>query len=381
MARSDGFGRGALHGALIGVAALGALSLALPVERGQPEADGMAGDETVAAVDSGSAETGGGASDASESGAAVVPDAPEIVQEDTETASLPADEPQPAAADTSPETRMGPPVGSEFARSEDLPPSIPGEASAPGVSDAAAAPEIPVAESLPRPVTVPVNRPEAIDLTRPPQQESGQAISVQRPSPDALRPVTVSLPEQVAAPAQDEGPNDASRNAPEAPATRLEANIPAEDTSPDISGFVRAAAPEAPEPADVPQGASVSGQPDALQDPASVPAPVSMDTDPDPSAEADATTRSPVPPLASPDPQREAVPPPPATVEVSESVLPDDDTAEIATASPQAEEGAATGSRPDTSGSGEVPSVSGQQASPGGQPDLSIPSVPMPAGP
>ncbi|MDO5606292.1 MAG: hypothetical protein Q4G25_14130, partial [Paracoccus sp. (in: a-proteobacteria)] len=255
MARSYGFGRGALHGALIGAGALAVLSLALPGPQTRPAVP-EAGESARPGVGGGAgpAAPATGAGPAGDAPAPPVPDddgglsapqaesgqGPDAVMQEaggvagggagvlspaarTGGAGIAPDavtDSRPSGGDDTgvPVTRMSPPPGSEFARREDLPPVVPAPSAAPGLGQSAApAVSVPVAENAPQAATLPGARPDPLSAADTLQPVEDQPAGPATPAPDPARPATAPAPGAVDAPARDTGPMPASRAAPAPP--------------------------------------------------------------------------------------------------------------------------------------------------------------------
>lgn len=293
MARTDGIGRGVLHGSLIGVAVLAGLSLAFPLRETAPV---EGGELPVASVDPQPTE---------------VP-VPEV--QAAEAAEENADTPLS-------EMQMGPPTGSEFARTEDQPPSLPASSSAPSLAGQVVEVALPRAESQPQP-TGPATRPDTQDQTEAPQLGDELPLQVTAPAVDAAQPESQPNPARPTEPARDAGLAAASRAAPTTPDEAERTVLPGAETLPGTRLAARPEAPvdiRSPEPAHA--GVTAGDMPAAQTGTEATSSPVEDDTamESAPPVEASPqTTRPSAPVLEAPDPARETVPPPPAAADAIE---------------------------------------------------------------
>ncbi|WBU54251.1 hypothetical protein [Paracoccus sp. SCSIO 75233] len=354
MAKGTGFGRGVLHGGLLGAATIAALSLVLP----QPERGGDPAAVAATQTDPGAAvpsTPGEAPSVRMPEAPAVSPDAARVTDDisvgntsmpdssptapvspgpepqDTDAASVPeiAETPEPDAAEPQPSepqptgpdeatTSLRPPPGSEFARAEDVPPTIPGQSEAPlSGSDAVALPfDAPAVEPPPDPSTETALQPDPLTGAEPPQPADAEVTVPVTPSADADAPAGVAAPERIGTPRQDTGPMPESRAAPVPPAqAEPGVTVPETDRGPETATPTRPAAPDAP-------GAT----PPAMQDDPSAPvsqtgtaetaaAPVPETAQVPLPQEAAQPSRDAPPALSTPDNQREEVPEPPGASE------------------------------------------------------------------
>ncbi|TKW67984.1 MAG: hypothetical protein DI616_02410 [Paracoccus denitrificans] len=359
MARTDGIGRGLLHGTLIGAAALAALSLALPSRETARDADIAV--DTPAEIPLGAPQdTSGNAISGPVPDTQVQsvprPDPIQMAVEDAASASTPQGSPGA-------ETQMRPPTGSEFARAEDLPPTVPGSANAPATVAELAEVAEPAPETLPRQTTGPASRPDAQDEAVAPHAAQDDQLAAAAPQAETAAPATQANPARVSQPGQDQGPAAASRAAPTAPEQAEDTALPASESLPTTSAVQR---PDMPggtnSPASASTGETANGAP-AVQTGVSPAGNPADDDNSEAARPADADTatdpRTSAPVLQTPDPRRESVPPPPPAA--------GDDVA--ATAPEQVEQTPAISSRP-----GDAP-----QGVPTGRPapDLEIPALPM----
>ncbi len=379
MARTDGIGRGFVHGPLIGAAALAGLSLAIPLRETQPPA------EPTAPITAPSAT------------AKPEPAAP------PEQIVAPVQQPvgqaeDPAATPPQPATQLAPPTGSEFARAEDLPPTLPGHSSAPAMTSAVVEVAEPAAESLPQPTTGPANRPDAQNQTEMPRPADEAQIAVAAPQAETPQPVTQPIPVRLGQPAQDTGLAAASRAAPAAPDEAEDTALPAAESLPATALAQRPDAPvdaASPDPATIAEAAG--GAPDAQTGTEATASPDEDTSTPPAAQQPETAPRVSAPVLETPDPRRESVPPPPAAAEEADdvAVLPDadlgtgaveaddegeTDAAEPAAVSPEATEPPAVAAEPPVTAPAPVPAndsaaPSGTQGRPA--PDLDIPALPL----
>lgn len=296
MARTDGIGRGVLHGSLIGVAVLAGLSLAFPLRDTAP----VEGDKAPAA--------------------SVDPQPVEASEPVQEAQAVQAEEPAAENAATPlSEMQMGPPSGSEFARTEDRQPSLPATSSAPSMAGQVAEVELPSAESLPLP-TGPGTRPDTQDQTEAPQVGDESQLQVVAPAAEAAQPESQPNPVRLAEPAQDAGLAQASRAAPSAPEETEEIALPGAEAVPDTRLAARPEAPTAPrssEPAT--EAVSAGDLPSAQTGTEATSSPIEEDAAMESAnpVEADQQTARPsAPVLEAPDSARETVPPPPAAADM-----------------------------------------------------------------
>ena len=327
MARTDGIGRGLLHGGLIGAAALAALSLAVPVEKTAPSGPALqvpASETEVAAtpradVPSETAQTGPDADAGRASGnpppATSATDgaspAEISVPEDGQAAIPDASQDNAGAvAAPQPETRMAPPTGSEFARAEDLAPTVPAASVPPSTSATVAGVAEPAAESLPQPTTGPGSRPDAQNQTETPRAADEGQLAVDAPMAEAALPATQPNPLRPDQPGQDAGLAPASRAAPTAPEEAEATALPRAESLPASAGTPRPDAPGAPDPATITDAATET--PAAQTGTAISPDPTDADTQAaSPDRASEVSSRPAAPTLETPDPRRETVPPPP----------------------------------------------------------------------